>query len=59
MKRQFLVLVALLMVSIAASAQKKFQVYAVGFYNQENLFDTCTMQARTTMSICLPRDGMA
>ena len=41
MKRQFLVLVALLMVSIAASAQKKFQVYAVGFYNQENLFDTC------------------
>ena len=24
-----------------ASAQKKFNVYGVGFYNQENLFDTC------------------
>lgn len=27
--------------SLFASAQKKFAVYAVGFYNQENLFDTC------------------
>ena len=24
-----------------AFAQKKYAVYAVGFYNQENLFDTC------------------
>ncbi len=41
MKRQLLLLAALLIVNLAASAQKKFQVYAVGFYNQENLFDTC------------------
>lgn len=28
--------------TVAASAQdKKFSVYGVGFYNQENLFDTC------------------
>ncbi len=26
---------------LGTSAQKKFSVYAVGFYNQENLFDTC------------------
>ena len=41
MKRQMLLLAALLIVNLAASAQKTFQVYAVGFYNQENLFDTC------------------
>ena len=29
------------LVCLATSAQKKFSVYAVGFYNQENLFDTC------------------
>lgn len=34
---------ALLIVSLAALAQgqKRFNLYAVGFYNQENLFDTC------------------
>lgn len=45
-----LLLAALLMIGLGATAQKKksqtsgnrqFQVYAVGFYNQENLFDTC------------------
>ena len=51
MRRQVWFLAALLMlISLGASAQKKktaaaggkqFQVYAVGFYNQENLFDTC------------------
>ena len=49
MKRHLWLLAALLMVSMAVSAQKKaaaseqkkFSVYAVGFYNQENLFDTC------------------
>ena len=29
------------MVCLSVSAQKKFSVYAVGFYNLENLFDTC------------------
>ena len=28
-------------VCFSAAAQKKISVYAVGFYNQENLFDTC------------------
>ena len=40
MKKQVFLLVALF-VCLATSAQKKFSVYAVGFYNQENLFDTC------------------
>jgi hypothetical protein len=36
----FLTLIALT-ISINAKAQKQYSVYAVGFYNQENLFDTC------------------
>ena len=27
--------------AVLAFGQKKFYVYGVGFYNQENLFDTC------------------
>ena len=43
MKKQILMFAALLIVSLAALAQgqKRFNLYAVGFYNQENLFDTC------------------
>ena len=43
MKRFNFLLLALLLlsVSLGASAQKKYSAYAVGFYNQENLFDTC------------------
>lgn len=40
MRRQLLFL-AMLFVSLVATAQKKYSAYAVGFYNQENLFDTC------------------
>ena len=32
---------SLLLVTVCGNAQKKYSVYAVGFYNQENLFDTC------------------
>ncbi len=39
-KRVWVLTMALLAVS-ALSAQKKFSVYGVGFYNMENLFDTC------------------
>ena len=28
-------------IAVVATAQQKARVYAVGFYNQENLFDTC------------------
>lgn len=31
----------LLLASGFANAQKQYNVYAIGFYNQENLFDTC------------------
>ncbi len=31
----------MLFVTLAASGQKKFSVYGIGFYNLENLFDTC------------------
>ncbi|MBM6993498.1 MAG: endonuclease/exonuclease/phosphatase family protein [Prevotella sp.] len=41
MKRYGLLLAVLLNFVMTASAQKKFSVYAIGFYNQENLFDTC------------------
>lgn len=29
------------LVAVCGMAEKKYSVYAVGFYNQENLFDTC------------------
>ena len=32
---------ALCLVSLGSMAQKKYSCYGVGFYNQENLFDTC------------------
>lgn len=41
MKRYLGLLAIMLIVVMAASGQKKFSVYAVGFYNLENLFDTC------------------
>lgn len=42
MRRQFILWVMLALVSLQLSAQKKsYAVYGVGFYNQENLFDTC------------------
>ena len=42
MKKNVLMFAAFLIVSLAAFAQgqKRFNLYAVGFYNQENLFDT-------------------
>ena len=40
--KKHLLLLAMMFATVAASAQdKKFSVYGVGFYNQENLFDTC------------------
>lgn len=41
MKKLLLTFAALLLTTAFVSAQKKYSVYAVGFYNQENLFDTC------------------
>lgn len=41
MKRHLLAIACFLLLCLATSAQKKYAVYAVGFYNQENLFDTC------------------
>lgn len=41
MKKHLLLFALLLLVCAGASAQKKFAAYAIGFYNQENLFDTC------------------
>jgi hypothetical protein len=41
MKKQLLLLIALLMMTSVVMAQgKKFNGYAIGFYNLENLFDT-------------------
>jgi len=41
MKRQLLLLSFIVAVALCATAQKKYNVYGIGFYNQENLFDTC------------------
>ena len=42
MKKRFIFLALLMLAMVTgATAQKKYNVYAVGFYNQENLFDTC------------------
>lgn len=41
MKKHIILLLLLCAAVLPASAQRKFGVYAVGFYNQENLFDTC------------------
>ena len=40
-KHIFLMALALFLGVSASHAQKKFSVYGVGFYNLENLFDTC------------------
>ena len=39
MKRQLFSLFIMILLAVSATAQKKFSVYAIGFYNQENLFD--------------------
>lgn len=42
MRKQFLLLLSLTfisLISVAQNNQKKYSVFAVGFYNQENLFD--------------------
>ena len=41
MKYFFFAVIGVLLTFLPASAQKKYSVYGVGFYNQENLFDTC------------------
>ena len=40
-KLRTLILGVACLMALCTSAQKKFSCYAVGFYNQENLFDTC------------------
>ncbi len=40
-KIMFFMALTLLLMAGASQAQKKFSVYGVGFYNLENLFDTC------------------
>ena len=39
MRKLLFALIGTIFFGISTSAQKKFSVYAVGFYNQENLFD--------------------
>ena len=41
MKHFFFAVIGVLLTFLPVSAQKKYSVYGVGFYNQENLFDTC------------------
>jgi len=40
-KLKLLLLLSLCLMAQNSFSQKKYSVYAVGFYNQENLFDTC------------------
>ena len=42
MKKLFTFLLFILVGTVAVQSQgRKYNVYAVGFYNLENLFDTC------------------
>lgn len=41
MKKQLLFLVAVLFCLTAAAQEKRLNAYGIGFYNLENLFDTC------------------
>ena len=43
MKKTFLFLAALLLIGVTGvnAQQKQYQLYGIGFYNLENLFDTC------------------
>lgn len=41
MKRHLLTFAVLLTLAIPASAQRSYNLYGIGFYNLENLFDTC------------------
>ncbi len=41
MKRLMILTSLLFFLGLGIHAQKKYAVYGVGFYNQENLFDTC------------------
>ena len=41
MKRHLLILAAMFALAIPAVAQRSFNLYGIGFYNLENLFDTC------------------
>ena len=43
MKKQILLFLTVLLFGVSASvqAQKSYSVYGIGFYNLENLFDTC------------------
>ena len=42
MKKTFLILASLLLIGVTGvNAQKQYQLYGIGFYNLENLFDTC------------------
>ena len=40
MMKKFIIILLALNISLAISAKKQYSVYAVGFYNVENLFDT-------------------
>ena len=40
MKKQAILTIVMLLACVAASAQKNFSAYGIGFYNLENLFDT-------------------
>ena len=56
MKKLFLIAVLVAACSITASAQKKFSAYGIGFYNLENLFDTCHDEGKNDYEY-LPNGG--
>lgn len=56
MKKLILLFVVVVACSVTASAQKKFSAYAIGFYNLENLFDTCHDEGKNDYEY-LPNGG--
>ncbi len=40
-KFNLILIISLCLLALSAKAEKKYACYGIGFYNQENLFDTC------------------
>lgn len=52
MKRFWFFVLGCGMLLSAFAQEKKYSMYAVGFYNLENLFDTIHDEGKMTMSTC-------
>lgn len=53
-KINLILIISLCLLALSAKAEKKYACYGIGFYNQENLFDTCHDEESVTMTFFQP-----